>query len=325
MKYVFCLLAMALILGCSDFESQPASPSGDTTVTAEFGVETSMQAPIFAGGGGEGPAFTRGRTGFENKLKDSGVVINTITPDNDKKTTIDRKIIYNGEVHLIVENLDAGEKQLKELIKQFDGKIANSDLRGSSGSQRSGHWKIRIPVTNFDAFKAKVEKIGNLERSSINSSDVTEEFYDLEARLKNKKIEEARLIQHLEKSTAKLSDILEVEKELSRVRGEIEQMQGRLNMLNNLTSLTTIDVSMREVKNYVPPTAPSFGDDVNRTLSNSWTGLVGTGRRFALNAVSVLPWLPLWIIVGIVLFFPVRYLWRKSREKAVYQAPSMTT
>ncbi|HQR07938.1 MAG TPA: DUF4349 domain-containing protein [Gemmatales bacterium] len=325
MKSVLCLLAMVLILGCNDFESPHASTLDDATKTAEFGVETGKQAPInFAGGEGEVIALTRGRAGYASQLKENAVIINTIMHDGDKKPAIDRKIIYNAEVYLVVEDLDAGEKQLKELIKQFDGKIANSDLRGSSGSQRSGHWKIRIPVANFDAFKAKVEKIGNLERSSTNSSDVTEEFYDIEARLKNKKIEEARLIQHLEKSTAKLSDILEVEKELSRVRGEIEQMQGRLNMLTNLTSLTTIDVTLREVKNYVPPTAPSFGDDVSRTLSGSWTGLVGTGRRFALNAVSVVPWIPLWIILGIVFYFSLRFLRRKSREKVMHQAPPMT-
>jgi hypothetical protein len=170
---------------------------------------------------------------------------------------------------------------------------------------------VRIPVDKFDAFKAAVEKIGNLERSSTNSSDVTEEFYDIEARLKNKTVEEKRLIQHLEKSTAKLSDILEVEKELSRVRGEIEQMQGRLNMLSNLTSLTNIDVSVREVKNYVPPTAPSFGDDVNRTFSSSWTGFVNTGRKLALNTVSIIPWLPVWVFLGIALYYFVRWLLRR--------------
>ena len=236
------------------------------------------------------------------------------SPIADKNVGIARKIITNAEIFLILEDLDAGEKQLKELITQSGGLIANSDLRGASGSQRAGHWKIRIPTANFDTFKAKVEKIGNLERSSTNSSDVTEEFYDVEARLKNKKIEETRLIQHLEKSTAKLSDILEVEKELSRVRGEIEQMQGRINMLNNLTSLTTIDVSLREVKNYVPPTAASFGDDVNRAFSSSWSGLVNTGRKFALSLVSLLPWIPFLAILGYIAYLLLR---RVTKSKPV--------
>jgi tellurite resistance protein len=64
---------------------------------------------------------------------------------------------------------------------------------------------------------------------SLNSDaqDVTEEFYDVDARLRNKRVEEQRLVEHLKKSTARLQDILAVEREISRVRGEIEQMEGR--------------------------------------------------------------------------------------------------
>lgn len=109
------------------------------------------------------------------------------------------------------------------------------------------------------------------------------------------------------------------------MRGEIEQMLGRLNMLSNLTSLTTIDVSIREVKNYVPPTAPSFGDDVGRTLSSSWTGLINTGRRVALNTVSIVPWLPFWIILAIILYYPVRRLWRRLRDQSIPKEPAVTS
>jgi hypothetical protein len=226
-----------------------------------------------------------------------------------------RKIIYTANVQLIVENFDDGEKKLRDLIQKHQGRIANSDTQGTSGAQRSGHWKVRIPVEKFEGFKLEAEKIGNLERSSIDSKDVTEEYYDVEARIKNKKVEETRLINHLEKTTGKLSDILEVERELSRVRGEIEQMQGRLKMLTNLSSLTTVDVFIREVKNYVPPTAPTYGDEVNRRFSSSWTGLVATGKSVSLKLVGAIPWLPIWLVIGLVLYVPVRKLWRWLRMK----------
>jgi Domain of unknown function (DUF4349) len=317
MKYAMCLLMLVATLGC-DLES-PHHPTAtvDRSVLAMDGAgpegvafasqaleanDVAFKSTGRMGGDGEPTLGVSARYADKKAAKDAGTT---------------RKIITNAEVFLILEDLDAGEKQLKELIAQNGGQIASSDLRGTSGSQRAGHWKVRIPIANFDAFKAKAEKIGNLERSSTNSSDVTEEFYDVEARLKNKKIEEARLIQHLEKSTAKLSDILEVEKELSRVRGEIEQMQGRINMLNNLTSLTTIDISLREVKNYVPPTAASFGDDVNRTLNSSWSGLVTTGRKFTLSLVSLLPWVPLLVILGYLSYLLLRRLLAKSKATTI--------
>jgi len=308
------LFALLAFIGCSGYEPEQTNTPGrspDISAVPELMNEKYLSSDSFADGSfgqkkiSSLQAIALTRRGGEG---DNG---------GDKRPNIDRKIITNAEVFLILEDLDSGEKQLKDLITKNGGLIANSDLRGTSGSQRAGHWKIRIPVANFDAFKAKVEKIGNLERSSTNSSDVTEDFYDVEARLKNKKIEETRLIQHLEKSTAKLSDILEVEKELSRVRGEIEQMQGRINMLNNLTSLTTIDVSLREVKNYVPPTAASFGDDVNRTLSGSWSGLVNTGRKFTLSLVSLLPWIPLLAIIGYLAYLILRRFITKSKPVTV--------
>lgn len=257
------------------------------------------------------------KTGNEGEPK-------SLIGNGKQSPAIVRKIIYNADVHLIVDNFETGETQLKRLITQYNGQIASSDQRGQSGSQRTGHWKVRIPVENFDAFKAAVEKVGNLERSSINSSDVTEEFYDIEARLKNKKVEETRLLAHLEKSTAKLSDILDVEKELSRVRSEIEQMQGRLNLLTNLTNLTTVDINIREVKNYVPPTAPTFGDEVSRTLSNSWSMLLRTGRNLALNLISILPWLPLWIIIALLCYRPLKWLWRTIRTSTSKPATELT-
>jgi len=300
MKYLLCVSCVVLVvLGCAN-----ESPSFNVTA-----------------GGSDSEMLGKGDKGIVNfKMTDgsghppamAAIAFQDGTPQTSKKAVIDRKIVYNADVHIIVEDLETGEKKLKELITQHAGQIASSDLRGSAGSQRTGRWKVRIPVASFEAFKAQVEKIGNLERSSTNSSDVTEEFYDVEARLKNKKVEETRLINHLEKTTGKLSDILEVEKELSRVRGEIEQMQGRMNMLSNLTSLTTIDVNIREVKNYVPPTAASFGDDASRTFSNSWAMLKQTGRRVMLNLISVVPWLPIWVVVGVVLYYAWRWLFSKA-------------
>lgn len=320
MKYLLCVSCVVLVvLGCAN-ESPTSQETGDSSVVAfmdsdENGANRLVslgRAPNLKNEAGNGyvPAM-------------ASIVIHEPdkagTTQATKKAVIDRKIVYNADVHIIVEDLEAGEKKLKELITQHAGQIASSDLRGSAGSQRTGRWKVRIPVVSFEAFNAQVEKIGNLERSSTNSSDVTEEFYDVEARLKNKKVEETRLINHLEKTTGKLSDILEVEKELSRVRGEIEQMQGRMNMLSNLTSLTTIDVNIREVKNYVPPTAASFGDDASRSFSNSWAMLKQTGRRVMLNLISIVPWLPIWAVVGVILYYAWRWLFSKSVVKASNQ------
>ena len=214
-----------------------------------------------------------------------------------------RKIIYTAEVSMVVEKLNPAQQKLMELVRKSGGYIAETSVSGSSGEPRTGSWKIRVPVGGYQSFLDAVSKIGEVHTLTTDSSDVSEEYYDIEARLRNKRVEEKRLLEHLNRSTAKLSDILLVEKEISRVRGEIEQMQGRMRVLQNLTSLTTITVSIEEVKDYVPPAPPTFGTEIARSFSGSFGGLINFGKGLVLLAVALLPWavagvivtLPLWI------------------------------
>ena len=112
-----------------------------------------------------------------------------------------------------------------------------------------------MPVDRFDAFVGQVSRLGEVRTSHVGSQDVTEEFFDLEARIRNKQEEEKRLLKHLADSTGKLEDILKVESELSRVRGEVEQMQGRLRFLANRADLSTVTITATEWKDYTPPAA----------------------------------------------------------------------
>ena len=103
---------------------------------------------------------------------------------------------------MIVEDFDRAEEAFKQLISQQKGcYVAQAEVTGSAGSPRKGHWKVRVPVEQFEAFVEAVTKLGGPQRNSIDSKDVTEEYYDLEAHIKNKKVEEQRLLKHLEKST----------------------------------------------------------------------------------------------------------------------------
>jgi hypothetical protein len=234
----------------------------------------------------------------------------------DAPAKVERKIIYTVEATLVVEDFPRAKETLLQLIKDHQGYVAKSALSGTPGDPRSGTWTVRVPVERLDDFVNEVESLGELQRSSKDSQDVTEEYFDVEARLKNKKVEEERLLKHLEKSTGKLEDILAVEKEISRVRGEIERLQGRLQLLANLTSLTTVTVKLFERGGYVPEAAPTFGTSVGRTFATSLRLLADFGKGIVLVVVALAPWLVVAAAVGVPAWLVARRSLRASRAAA---------
>jgi len=218
-----------------------------------------------------------------------------------------RKIIYNAAVDLIVEDFSTVEDSVPRLARMHEAYVADMEIQGSSGGQRRGQWKVRVPVDQFEPFLAEVLKLGLPTKNHRDSQDVSDRFYDAEARVKNKKVEEARLIKLLEEVGGKLEEILTVERELSRVRGEIEGLQGTLRVLSNLSSLTTVTIVIQERKDYVPPAAPTFATKISRTFHDSLDVLIGFGKSVVLFAVALAPWLPLILVVaGIVWLFTRR-------------------
>lgn len=216
--------------------------------------------------------------------------------------TLPRKIIYTGSVELRTDDLDAAERKLEEMVKQFNGYLGSASRAGTKGSQRSGSWTIRIPSTGYGSFVKVISTIGELQSSSQQAEDVSEEFYDVEARLKNKKVEEARLIELLQKATGKLTEVLQVEKELSRVREEIEQIEGRLRFLTNQTDLSTITVTINEVKEFRPAGPPSLTTDIKRTFTESIGQLGDLARNALLLLIALIPWAILpGVLVGYLL------------------------
>ena len=218
--------------------------------------------------------------------------------------TAGRKIIYNARVVLVTEDLAKFDATLAKLIEARKAYVADSERTGSAGANRRGSWRVRVPIEAYDAFVAGVVKLGELVSLKADSQDVSEEFYDLEAREKAKAVEEQRLLKHLADSTGKLEEILNVERELSRVRSEIEQMQGRLRALGNLTTLATVTITASEIKDYVPPQAPTFGTRLARSFSGSVETLRTFGESALIAFVAVVPWLPL-IALGLGIAYVV--------------------
>ncbi len=218
--------------------------------------------------------------------------------DGSDQAAVSRKVIYNATLDLAVDDLDAAGTKVGDLVASSGGYIAEETMTGSPGTTRSLFWKLRIPIDGFDGFVKSVRALGELVQFNRTSQDVTAEFYDVEARIKNKRVQEQTLQKMLEERSGVLEDVLKVETELSRVRGEIEQMEGRIRVLRNLTSLATLTLTLRERERFQPP-APVVADfptQIARTWGESTSRLVDVGKSLVLFVVAEAPWLPFYAI-----------------------------
>jgi hypothetical protein len=272
-----------------------------------------MQAALTTGCGEIQDAREKAsRAQVSNNLKQVGLAMANYDGSSDKagqqgaaKTPtppIQRKIIYDAKIDLIVESLNGLEPSILSLVKQNGGFLAESDLATEVSTQRTATWRVRVPVDRFDAFVGQVSRLGEVRTSHLGSQDVTEEFFDLEARIRNKQEEEKRLLKHLADSTGKLEDILKVESELTRVRGEVEQMQGRLRFLANRADLSTVTITATELKDYTPPQPVTLAAQIHTTFFGSLEALTTFGKSLLLLVIALVPWLPL-IAIGLLVTY----------------------
>jgi hypothetical protein len=300
--FLAVFLGALLVLGCDAHKSEaPTVPMGGD----EFNENEKFAQDVK---GAFGPAGAAGQAGVRGQV-----------PAADAPAK--RRVISSGTVDLIVTDFDGAVAQIATLIEQSGGYVARSDLGASTGERRRASWTLRVPVAKYQATLDALARLGHAQSVRTDSQDVTDEYYDLEARLKNKHTEEDRLLEHLKKSTGKLEDILAVERELTRVRGEIELMQGRLNKLTKLSELTTITLTIQERKDYVPPTAPTYSTSLGRTFGASVEALMTLLKWIVMAIVALVPWSPLIALAIGVSWWLIR---RSARVPVVTSAESGT-
>ncbi len=225
---------------------------------------------------------------------------------------IARKIIYTADLDLTVENFDGIAERVAEFAGKFDGYIARSKTQGLAGSPRCGQWTLRVPTDNFERLRLAAEGLGAIRSSSSNSQDVSAEYYDVEAHIRNKQQEEERLLKHLATSTSRLDEILVIEREISRVRGEVERLTGRLNVLRDVSALATVNLRIEEIRSFSPPPASTYSDRVAQAWADSLRSLSGLAQSVSIILVAAAPWL---VVVGLPAMLPATILLRRYRRR----------
>jgi hypothetical protein len=135
---------------------------------------------------------------------------------------------------------------LRRLAQRVGGFVGNSAIQSGREQLRQATLEIKVPAARFDELTGGLAPLGRVEFVNVSAEDVGEEFVDLTARVTNSRRLEERLIDLLGSRTGRLQDVLAVERELARVREEIERQEGRLRYLKSRVSLSTLSVTVHE-------------------------------------------------------------------------------
>ena len=226
----------------------------------------------------------------------------------------DRKLMRQGQATLEVASVDATLARLHVLTRDAGGYTTRETRSRDYQRVNQGHIECRVPAGKLDSLTAALKSLGTLESLTLSASDVTEEYFDLEMRLRNGRALEARLLALIERPTNKLSDLLEVERELARLRGEIDQMEGRRRFWDNRVALSVLSVSVHEP-------VPTVGGGQGGALSVLRKAFADSANNFVAAVAAIIAvtggLVPDVIAVSLVGWGLLRvWRWRRARRAA---------
>lgn len=273
MKAVSLLILIAIgIAGC---ETKAPSPTAEDAVAGTMGPATakSAAAPM--------AAMSRGASGVAGNAE--GEVAQSSAPqappsfadplqDFNVGTTAPTMVIRTGQAFIEVEKVDPALLKIRQLAAQVGGYITNSSVSGGKDQMRQATIELKIPSPKYDEAVGSLSTIGKVETVNSQAQDVGEEFVDVTARVTNARRLEERLINLLANRTGKLDEVLRVERELARVREEIERYEGRLRYLGARVAMSTLTITVHEP-------APIIGNNpgenpITSALRRAWRNFV---------------------------------------------------
>ncbi len=226
----------------------------------------------------------------------------------------DRMIIRNGNISLVVKDITDTRDKINQLAAILEGYVVSSSISGQE-QQTRGHITIRIPDSKFDQALVALRAMAvRVQSESTSSQDVTEQYVDLQARLKVAQATESQYLALLEKANT-VEETLNIYNALSQVQQQIEQIKGQMQYLERLSAMSLISISLQPVG--TTGALVAAGWSALETLKSAIRGIVIFGQWLANIAIWLLIFLPIWgTILGIV-------IWRLRRRRVARSSPPL--
>jgi hypothetical protein len=225
-----------------------------------------------------------------------------------------RMLIYTANLTMEVEKYGDAYSKLQDLIHLTGGYIVGFSEE-TSEYEKTGLFTIKVPANGFNGFLSKLEQIPSLSLNrSLKAQDVSEEYVDLESRLKAKQVVEQRLLAFMEKAV-KTDDLVKFSNELARVQEEIERMKGRMRYLEHNVAYSTVELRLYQkleggLNQLKQDESPSLSERMGKAVQNSFNVLVTVFEGLLIIFAGLLPVVAVGGVVGV----PLYYLWKRSRR-----------
>lgn len=296
-------LTLAALAGCGGGSAYNAERAASAPATAPNSAATQRAV------GGTG----------ESKADADGVMQNASLQQADASQApavpVERKIIRDATLTVEVDEPSKALPRLASLAEARGGFVVSTESRQQTGEGGGRSYEtitvqLRVPAAQFDAALAEIRAAGRVTSEKISGKDVTEEYIDLEARLRTQRALEAQLLEIM-KQAHSVSDAMAVQREIANVRTEIERVEGRRRFIENQASLSTVNVTLTPPSPLVSTTgffrslAAAFGQGLD---------IAAAVTLFLIKAVLAL--LPVVLIIGVPAYFILRFLFRRLRRSA---------
>jgi Domain of unknown function (DUF4349)/Putative zinc-finger len=279
--------------------------------------------------------YQRGKTVVQENLQpvggpvaDSNGLVHGLGYDAEKAISVDRQpptdeqgkvfvfaapmIARTVSLSIVAKDFAASRAALDAILSQHHAYAASLAVNTQQNSARSLEASLRVPAAELGAVMAKLRSLGRVQNETQNGEEVTQQHADLVARLKNSRETEIRLQDILRNRTGKISDVLAVEQEIARVRGEIEQMEAEQKSLEHRVEYATVDLNLsEEYKAQLRTPAPSISTRFHNALVKGIRSAQETVVGITLFCAEVGPSLVIWLVMLLPLGW---FLWRRWRR-----------
>lgn len=319
--WVSCILALVLLIsfaGCGSSNETSSAPSMAASEAVSVKYGNALNKGDIALGQRAGGSEVMNEVAAEVEVQENGGDGSAKTTQNsglksNNTVNISQKIIFTGQVDLETLEFDKARTELCDYMVSIGAYQQSSSISGGRigyKGLKSAQYVFRVPKTKYDQSFIDLRKFGTVVLEQSNGEDVTDQYFDTEARLKSLRIQQDRLLELLKKAV-KMEDILKIEKELQTTNYEIENLTGTLKKWDSLVEYSTLTVNLNEVEQ-IKPVQPKENDGLLYRISSGFkNSVIGLWDFVQDTIVALAAAIPVLLPLGAIGYLVYRFIRRR--------------